>query len=119
MTLYIVALKDIQITLPVGIRDHEFENPQRLSIDIIMDRKIDDGHDFKTIDDCIDYSVVYAYIREKWTDKQHTYLLEHLASELLNLVMRDTTIETGTVTIHKPDIYDGLAHPSVTMTRSR
>jgi len=119
MTLYTVALKDIQITLPVGIRDHEFENPQRLSIDIIMERDIDNNYQFKTIDDCIDYSQIYAYINKNWKDKAHTYLLEHLASELLNLVMTDNTIEKGTITIHKLDIYDGLAHPSVTMTRTR
>lgn len=119
MTLYTVALKDIQITLPVGIADHEFENPQRLSIDIIMDRKIDDNYAFETIEDCMDYSQINNYIREKWKNKSHTNLLENLATELLDLVMRDTMIETGTVTIHKPDIYDGQAHPSVTLMRSR
>ena len=119
MTRYTVTLKDIQITMPVGIRDHEYNNPQRLIIDIIMDRKLDENHAFTTIDDCIDYSKAYSFIRETWTDKSHTDLLEHLASELLDFVMGDHMIETGTVTIHKPDIYDGAAHPSVTMSRSR
>jgi len=95
-------------------------NTERHSLYVIMDCQIDHNkHTFQSIDDCINYHDVMTYIDTHWKDKEHTELLETLAQDLLDFILNLPLVQTCQVIIHKPDIYNGQAIPSISIKQSK
>ena len=116
-----VALEDVVVEIPVGIRADELVpgRSQRVLVTLELYR-----HrarlDAQAIDACLDYDPIATHLLSSWTPaRRHTGLLEALAEELVELGLKDPRVEACRVVVRKPDIYEGRATPTVEVYRVR
>lgn len=116
-----VALEDVVVEIPVGIRSDELVpgHSQRVFVTVELYRhrgRLDD----EAIDACLDYDPIATRLLGSWTpERRHTGLLEALAEELVELCFEDARVEACRVIVQKPDIYHGRATPTVEIYRLR
>lgn len=114
----VVALKELEVTMRVGIADWERLRPQKLLVSVEMVSPLE-RFTGRSIADCIDYNRIHAAVTGKWPGRPHTDLLETLAEELVGLCFEDSRVTACRVTIAKPEVYSDCAASSVTFCRQR
>ena len=115
-----VALRDLEITMRVGIAEIELKqlNPQRIIVNVeLFAHK--DKHDGTTIESCFNYHPIHEYIVNHWPNRSHTDLLETLVEELVNFCFEDERVEACRVSLQKPEIYEDTAATMVEFYRVR
>jgi 7,8-dihydroneopterin aldolase/epimerase/oxygenase len=116
-----VALEDVVVEVPVGLKDWEKVpgKAQRLLVTVELFRHRG-ALGAPTLAECLDYGRVARHLLGTWTpDRPHTELLETLIEELVSLCLADPRVEACRVAIRKPHVYNGRAVPLVEVYRLR
>ncbi len=114
---YTVRLSNLTVTMFVGVCDWEKEAKQRVGVEVTLYG--DDPGATTDLNDCIDYSVVHAYIMKNWPDKPHTELLETLADELARFCLSLPLVKACRIVLSKPDVFKDGSVPQVELYRKK
>lgn len=100
--MYKIILKNLEVSLPIGIFDFEKEKTQPVIIN--LECLAHSNYNFLDIKDCIDYSKIAEFIKG-FEKKPHIELIEQLQMEILNYCFSlDEDIYFVDLTIFKPNI---------------
>lgn len=112
-----VTLRDLVVEAKHGVLDHEKTQTQPFKIHLELQYDSLKAQTSDNINDAIDYSVIRQQVID--TTKNTSFdLLERLAQEIADTVLKDSRIETLAVSIEKPTIFES-GTPGVTLTFSR
>jgi dihydroneopterin aldolase len=103
-----------EVKVRTGICDHEKTGPQTLYIEAKMYLPVTAITAPKKINDVADYDRIYKAIMAL-ENKPHTDLLEQIIIEIAAECFADERIAAVEVCITKPEIYNGVAIPEVTL----
>jgi dihydroneopterin aldolase len=113
-----LALRDVRVSVRVGVHAWEHERPQLLSVDVELYRRRE-RFVGGTLADCLDYDRIHDHLTEIWPARAHVELLERLADDLIDLCLEDGRVEACRVIIRKPEVYPGTAVPEISVYRLR
>lgn len=100
--MYKIILKNLKLNLPIGI--YEFEKEKTQSVLINLECLSYSSYQFNNINDCIDYSKIFEFIKSFET-KAHIELIEQLQLKIINFCFSfDENIYFIDLTIFKTDI---------------
>ena len=111
------VLEDIEVTMFIGICDHEYETPQRVHVNVKLFQNLDRLAP-KDITECINYVDVHDYVAA-WKTRPHTDLIETLLENLVQFCLKDTRIDACWASIKKPDIFDDTKYVGIQAYRTR
>jgi len=112
-----IEIVNLETNLSVGIWEHEV-TPQPILVSLSL-RAIAPAFP-QTIEDCINYQPVCAWITTLWPEQQHTPLLETKLFELMNFVFAfDSRIEFADISISKTKAIPAAQKVGVRMALSR
>lgn len=112
-----VEVEDIEIQSRVGIWEHERElQPLRISLSL---RGIAPAVP-QSIEDCLDYQPICAWITDIWPTMPHTALLETKVRELMDFIFDfDHRIEWVSVSIAKTKAFPNVRSVGIRMELTR
>jgi dihydroneopterin aldolase len=112
-----VALRGVELLGRHGVEDDERERPQRFRFDVALVLASEAATASDRLEDTVDYRAVLACVREVCTEREFR-LLERLAAEIADELLRRFDVREARVTVTKPDVAlgDGVT-PSVTVRR--
>ena len=113
-----LALRDVRVSVRIGVHAFEYEKPQMLSVDVELYRR-QQRFTGTTLAECLDYDRLYHHVTQEWPARDHVELLEILADELAEVCLADDRVEACRVVIRKPEVYPGSAVPEITVYRLR
>ncbi len=112
-----VFIRDLIVTMSVGIYDSEKQAPQRVSMNITLNVKSNKAKNLKSIDDVVSYEKLTNDITSLCRSK-HFELLEQLAEEIASICLSDKRVQTAAITLEKPDIIMETKSVGISITRS-
>ena len=118
----IVSLRDCEVSLFVGIYDHERPKPQPIIIHVEAKAPLVQRYDNlknSHIESVIDYERLYDFITTVLPDFGHIPLIESVAERIIRFCFEDPRIEEVRVRIDKPDAFKGKTIASIEMHRQR
>ena len=99
-----IFVKDIRVSVRVGLLDEEKRAPQAL--DVSLEIFADPGYLKSAIHgQILDYSLFYDFVLA-WEKRDHIELLEPLAQELVDYALTFEDVQAVRVSVAKPDIFD-------------
>lgn len=113
-----LALRDVRVSVRIGVHAFEYEKPQLLSVDVELYRR-QERFTGTTLADCLDYDRLYEHITGTWPTRGHVELLELMADDLAELCLADHRVEACRVVIRKLEVYPGSATPEISIYRVR
>ncbi len=105
-------LRDVPVTVRIGIAPKERRAPQRLLVTVEMISEPPQGG-YQSITDCVDYDRIFRHLRDVWPNRPHTDLLEQLMEGLLAFIFEDPKVLACRARLIKPDIYPGSAQAGI------
>ena len=102
----------------IGIHDHEFGSPQRLSFDIYVMLSGDSTPQGDEISEVLDYEYLISALEET-LNLQRASLLETLANRILDRILKPSLVEAATVVITKLDVLGGDGQLGCSITRMK
>ncbi|MED5231798.1 MAG: dihydroneopterin aldolase [Candidatus Thermoplasmatota archaeon] len=111
-------LEQVIREVDIGVHDHEFGSPQRLSFDIYVMVSGDSAPEDDEISEVLDYEYLISALEET-LNLPRASLLETLANRLLNRILKPTSVEAATVVITKLDVLDGDGQLGCSITRMK
>jgi D-erythro-7,8-dihydroneopterin triphosphate epimerase len=110
-----IQIKNLRLRTIIGINEWE----RKVSQDVIINVTITfDGSRVSKSDDITD-TIDYKKITKKiihFVEKSHFYLLDRMASQILNVVMEDKRIQSSIVEVDKPHALRYTDSVSVTVS---
>ena len=111
-------LEDIVRSVDIGVHDYEIGNPQRVRFDIyVLISGVEDPEN-DIIEDVLNYEYLLNSL-EKVLLKHRFSLLESLANNLLDSILKPESVESATVVITKLDVLEGDGRLGCSMTRTK
>jgi len=114
----IVRIKDLRCRTVIGIYEWEREQSQNVVINIEYEFDGVKAAETDDISDAVDYKAMKERVIEE-VESSHFYLLEKLASRVLEIVMSDRKVSRATVEVDKPHALRFAESVSVVCSRSR
>lgn len=113
-----LIIKDLNISMYIGVGDAEHESPQNVRINILMD--VANYTDWKSdnIDDVVCYASIIETIKTI-SQSRHFKLVETLAEVIAQDCLKDNRIRSIRVKIEKTDIFDDTDSVGVEIARDR
>lgn len=111
-----IKIKDLRLNAMIGVEPSEREAPRELLANITLELTDDRAGDSDDLNDTVNYSALQQRISAEVTATSF-YLLEKLASFVLEIVMADPKVRSGTVEIDKPGVLGAARSVSVTFQR--
>jgi dihydroneopterin aldolase len=100
-----IILQNVEVTARVGLAPWEQQRSQRLIVNIELYTASQDYLGDVTSDSIIDYCPLYERI-QSWQTREHTDLIETLASDLLNACFVCPQVAACKVSVTKPTVFD-------------
>ena len=113
-----IRITDLRLKTIIGINDWERHVKQEVNINIIMELDVSKAAQSDDIKDTIDYKALKKKIMG-FVKSSRFNLLERLAAEVLNIVMKDRRIKFACVKIDKPLALRFARSVSVEVSRKR
>jgi dihydroneopterin aldolase len=111
-------LEDIVRSVDIGVHDYEIGDPQRVRFDIyVLISGVEDPEN-DIIEDVLNYEYLLNSL-EKVLLKDRFSLLESLANNLLDSILKPESVESATVVITKLDVLEGDGRLGCSMTRTK
>ena len=114
----IIKIKNLKMRAIIGFNDWEREKKQEICINLSMTTDDETAAVSDSPDDCINYKQIKNKVIEGIENTEY-YLLEKMASSILEIVMREERLKSATVEIDKPQALRFAESVSITMTRNR
>lgn len=113
-----ISLKDLTLSLSVGICEHEKIQPQKIIINCNIYIDYLDMQNNTKIQDVLNYDELLKEIQKKFLT--HTDILEDMAEKIIDIIFSlDNRVKVAEVEIQKPYIYNGLTIPTVFLHRTK
>ncbi len=96
-----IRINDLRTESIIGIHKHERKKKQPLIINITCTYNSTKSERTDTITDAVDYDTLTKKILAH-VSASHYFLIERLASSILEIVMENKKIKEATVHLHKP-----------------
>jgi len=113
-----IFLNDLKIDTIIGIYDWERETPQTLRFDLEMDWDIHAAANSDDITDTLDYDAIAKAIVAFVTNSRFL-LIEKLAEEVAQLLLRQFAIPRLKLTLSKPVQLHGQNQAQIVIERTR
>lgn len=110
---FVVHLKNFQVSMWLGIHDHEKKEKQRVLISVMV--SVDAA--IYTGDQYYDYDKIREYISGFSNRRIGTQ--ENLISEIIDFIMSDPGVNAATVMSKKPDVYSDAEYVGVSVSAER
>jgi dihydroneopterin aldolase len=112
-----IALRGLRAYGRHGVSEAERAHPQPFDVDVCLEVDADRARSSDEIGDTIDYAALGERVRHVVETTSYA-LIERLAQEILDDVLRDGRVASARVTVAKPHALAG-ATPSVTLAAAR
>ncbi len=114
----IIRIKNLHIPAVVGVHAWEHDAPQPVVINVELDYDASEAAKSDSLKHSVDYQFVTQTISET-VRATHFHLLERMADELLDVIMRDDRITRMKIEIDKPNALALAGSVSVSAERRR
>lgn len=112
-----VIVRNLEITLWIGVHEHEKRAPQRLLVSV--EAELADGADERDrIGATLDYDLVCDFVRAL-AREPHVELQETVARRTLEHVLSLPGVEAATVETRKPDVFADCDYVGVSLSGRR
>ena len=98
----LIRIKNLRVRTIIGINEWERDAPQDVIINIEMELDGKRVSQTDSIDDTVDYKVLKRRILREVEGSQF-FLLDKLASHVLDIVMEEKKVKRATVEVDKPN----------------
>ena len=95
-----IAIAEIEVECRIGVSDEERSAPQRLLISLELEKDYSIAAQADDLTKTIDYHAVWLRVREICSEKERR-LIETLAEEIAEIILREFSPETVRVDIRK------------------
>ena len=95
-----ISIAEIEVECRIGVPDEERSAPQRLLISLELEKNLSIAARSDDLTKTIDYHVVWLRVREICSEKERR-LIETLAEEIAEIILREFMPETVRVEIRK------------------
>ena len=95
-----ISIAEIEVECRIGVSDEERSAPQRLLISLELDKNFSIAARADDLTKTIDYHEVWLRVREICSEKERR-LIETLAEEIAEIILREFSPETVRVEIRK------------------
>lgn len=95
-----IHIRNLEVFAPIGVPDEERQTPQRLTVSLVMEPKLDFWAMNDQIENTIDYAAVCEAIK-KIAAQRPRKLIETLAEEIASTLLADFPIWHLTLELHK------------------
>lgn len=114
----LIQIQDLALRTIIGIQDWEREKAQDILINITLEYDASKAAKSDNIKDAVDYKAVKQSV-VKLVESSRFNLVEKLASEILNLAMKDRRVRFASVRIDKPNALRFAKSVSLTMSKGK
>lgn len=112
-----VFVRDLELTMLIGIYDHEKAAPQRVIVNIDLSVEEGGAHG-DDIDHVVSYEIVVNKV-EALIAEGHINLVETLCERIAELCLEDPRVAIARVRVEKPDIIKNARSVGVEIERRR
>lgn len=112
-----VIVRNLAVTLSIGVHDHEKQAPQRLLVSVEAELE-DGGDEGDRIGATVDYDRICGFVRA-FAREPHVELQETVARRTLEFVLSLPGVVAATVETRKPDVFDDCDHVGVILAGRR
>ncbi len=113
-----VIISNISIPCIVGIHDFEREKLQDIFVSLQITTNIKTPALSKNIEDAVDYDILTKQITSVVQDGEYL-LIETMAEDIANLVLRDEKVSNVIVTVKKPSALKNVDFPAIEINRGK
>lgn len=112
-----IIVRDLELTLSIGVHDHEKKAPQRIlvSVEATLDGAQDEGD---RLGETLDYDRIRDFAKGL-EHSGHSELQETLARRILDFVLSNRGVKRAVVETAKPDIFEDCAFVGVRLDAER
>ncbi len=96
-----IVIKDLEVQTIIGIYPHERKKKQKVFITISYSYDSEKAQKSDNIADTVDYDILKQKILTHVSSSKY-FLIERLASMILEIVMQNKTINEATIIVTKP-----------------
>jgi D-erythro-7,8-dihydroneopterin triphosphate epimerase len=114
----VIRIKNLRLRAIIGVNSWEREHAQEVVLNVELEYDGTRAADTDSIEDAIDYKRLKLQIMQE-VEASHYFLLEKLASRVLELVARDPKVQRAVVEIDKPSALRFADSVSVTTSFTR
>jgi 7,8-dihydroneopterin aldolase/epimerase/oxygenase len=116
---YIVRIRDLVLTMSIGVHDHEKTTPQRVAIGVELSLDYPAGGFGDALyRKVVCYETLVSRIKEMAAEG-HVILVETFAERVADLALTDRRVQTVAVDVEKLDIFDDCEAVGTTIEKSR
>ncbi len=113
-----IHVRDIEVQCIVGTKPVERTTKQRVRINLVLDIDLAPAAQSDRIEDTLNYKDLKDQVVEMTEQSRH-FLIERLASEILDACLKNPQVQAATVTVDKPDALTGARSVGVELSRSK
>jgi 7,8-dihydroneopterin aldolase/epimerase/oxygenase len=116
---YSVRIRDLVLTMSIGVHDHEKVSPQRvaISVELLLDYPAG-GFGDSLYRKVVCYETLIGRIKEMAAEG-HVILVETFAERVADLALTDRRVQTVAVDVEKLDIFNDCDAVGTTIEKSR
>ena len=114
----LVKIQGLTVHSLIGVFDFERHAKQRLILDVDMLTDLRLAGSTDDVNNTIDYGKVAQRLAEI-ADNSSYFLLEALATEMIDMILLEFKPKQVTLTVNKPDILKEAVNVAISMTRER
>jgi dihydroneopterin aldolase len=114
----IIKIKNFRLSTILGIYDWEQDFDREVIINAEIHTNYDKARYSNSINDTIDYDNIIKQIKQLLASKKFQ-LIEKMAQEILDLIMKDVRIEKCTLEVDKVKVVDEVDSFSISLTQER
>ncbi len=113
-----ILLNNARLSCHVGISEKERKDPQTIFIDLVLFIRRKKKSRRESIDNTVDYSMVYKRIKESVKRKKY-HLIEEIAEDVADRILREFNVEKIRITVKKPHAMEEVEYAAVEITRRK
>ena len=110
-----IVVRNLEISLSIGIHRHEKAAPQRFLVSVELELDTGPAGASDSIRSTVDYDAICDFIRGL-QNEPHIQLQETVAQRVLEFVLSIPGVAAATVETRKPDVFDDCEYVGVTIT---
>jgi 7,8-dihydroneopterin aldolase/epimerase/oxygenase len=114
--LYRVFIRDLVLSMSIGVHPHEKHAPQRVRINVELDVQQGAARLEDDLRNVVCYDELIQAV-QKLGSGPHIQLAETMAERILELCLADERVRRASVTVEKLDVYEAAGAVGVTMVR--
>ena len=113
-----IYIRDLALRCIIGLYPEERKNKQDVIINIVLETDLRAAGKSDSLNDTVDYKAIKLAILD-FVENSSFQLIESLAEGIATICLKDTRVQSATVTIDKPGALRFCRSVAVEITRNR